>query len=388
MSRFRLATLLLVACATGATEQTRGRSRDRLRELLPTDSVIQPIRFQPEWADRSGPGIYWRWTSPANVHAPYYALHFAGFRDDSGAAWRLRIENPNGVELLSFGPSDHRSGDFWTEDLHADRLVFVIESDRKPTGLTFTIDRWLIADPKPAVRSILVPGDSKIEPIGKYGNVDSVWRPSRAIAKLSIKDGAKRYSCSGFLIGENHLLTNEHCMPAGIAVRTPGSCSEAIEVLFNYDGDGAQPSPCLCTEVLEKNTGLDYAVLRLAGEPGKSWGVLRLETTRLPRGGLAEPLRVIQHPGGRPKAVAIQRCRTDRVGVPGIEDGGVDQDFEHTCDTEGGSSGSPVLDGSGRVIGLHHFGFTEDAAVRRNQAVLMQRVVASFPNDLKAELVP
>lgn len=388
MSRFRLAALLLVACASGATAQTVGLSRDRLRELLPTDSVIQPLGVQPEWVDRSGPGIYWRRASQTNVHAPYYALHFAGFRDDSGAAWRLSIENPNGVELLSFGPSNHRSGDFWTEDLHADRLVFVIESDRKPTGLTFTIDRWLIADPKPAVRSILVPNDPKIEPIGKYRNDDSVWRPSRAIAKLSIKDGDKRYSCTGFLIGLDHLLTNEHCIPAGIAVRTKGICSDAIEVLFNYDGDGAQPSQSLCTEVLEKDAGLDYVVVRLAGGPGRSFGVLRLETTRLPRGGPAEPLRVIQHPDGRPKAVAIQRCRTDRVGVPGIEDGGVIRTSSTPATRKEAAPALRSLDESGRVIGLHHFGFTEDAARRRNQAVLMQRVVASFPNDLKAELVP
>ena len=50
--------------------------------------------------------------------------------------------------------------------------------------------------------------------------------------------------------------------------------------------------------------------------------------------------------------------------------------------------GSPVLDASSHVIGLHHFGFTDDAVVRRNQAVLMRRIVAGLPADVKAALTP
>ena len=265
----------------------------------------------------------------------------------------------------------------------------MIESDRKPTGLTFAIDRWLIADPKPAIRSILVPGDSKLEPIAKYRNVASVWTPGRAVAKLEVKGDTRRYSCTGFLIADDEVLTNEHCIPLSIPLRTPGACEDAIDILFEYDTDDATPRRFRCDQVLAKSAGLDYAVLRVAGTPGHDLGVLRLERTRSPAGGEdGDPLFVIQHAGGGAKTVAKQRCRADRVGVPGVETGGTDQDFDHICDTLGGSSGSPVLDRSGRVIGLHHFGFSDDAAVRRNQAVLMARVVASFPADVVSTLAP
>jgi len=384
-----LPTLALAISTANGLAQPTSLSRERLRESLPADGVIQPLGVQPQWVERTGPGVYWRRTSPTNVHAPYYALHFAGFRSDPEADWRLRIEDGRGTELLALGPSDHRAGDFWTHDLVADGLVFVVESDRPPTGLSFTIDRWLIGDQKPAIRSLLVPGDPKLEPILRYRNDPSVWTPSRAVAKLSIRGATERYSCTGFLIGADLLLTNEHCIPEALAVRTPGVCRDVIEVLFNYDGDGAPPSPYVCTEIVETNAGLDYGILRLAGDPGHRLGILRLEASRGPRSrDTTDPLRIIQHPGGRPKSVTIQRCRADRVGVPGVENGGVDQDFEHVCDTEGGSSGSPVLDGAGKVVGLHHFGFLDDAVVRRNQAVLMPRIVASFPNDVKAALVP
>lgn len=385
----RYAMALVLAWATAATAQNAPLSRAHLQEMLPADSVIRPLGVRPQWVNRSGPGVYWKRASPTGVDAPYYALHFTGFRDDTdGVDWKLQIKGPDDTVLLSIGPADQKSGDFWTKDLRASSLVFVVEADRKPVGLTFTIDRWLIADPKPAIRSIISPGDSKLEPISAFRTDPTVWTPSRAVAKLSIIIGDKRVACTGFLIGQSLLMTNEHCMPAALTA-PHATCRGIIDALFAYDDDAATPTTFECDQVLSTNVGLDYAVLQLKGTPGQSWGTLRLEDQRSPKGGdSGEPLVVIQHPGGRPTAVARQRCRADAVGVPGVETGGADQDFNHICDTEGGSSGSPVLDGSGRVIGLHHFGFENDAVHRRNQAVLARRIVASLPADVKAGLTP
>ena len=35
-------------------------------------------------------------------------------------------------------------------------------------------------------------------------------------------------------------------------------------------------------------------------------------------------------------------------------------DFTHTCDTAGGSSGAPVFNLEGQLVGVHHFGFADD----------------------------
>jgi V8-like Glu-specific endopeptidase len=82
---------------------------------------------------------------------------------------------------------------------------------------------------------------------------------------------------------------------------------------------------------------------------------------------------VIQHPGGEPKQVSFIACEAIQDPVDGR---GPETDFTHTCDTAGGSSGAPVFDLQGRLVGLHHYGFAEGQieAWRENRAVRFNRL--------------
>src|SRR5262249_31995994 len=64
-------------------------------------------------------------------------------------------------------------------------------------------------------------------------------------------------------------------------------------------------------------------------------------------------------------------------------------DFEHSCDTEGGSSGAPVFDEQYSLIGLHHHGFDLDAATcepkdKVNKAVRVQAILDQLKSDKPA----
>ena len=85
---------------------------------------------------------------------------------------------------------------------------------------------------------------------------------------------------------------------------------------------------------------------------------MELDTSALTRN---YEIYIPQHPGGRPKEIAMfddhvnGQCRILRNHARGCT-GGV-RDISYTCDTEGGSSGSPVISHTThKVIGLHHCG--------------------------------
>jgi len=71
-----------------------------------------------------------------------------------------------------------------------------------------------------------------------------------------------------------------------------------------------------------------------------------------------EQIYIPQHPGGRPKEIGVfdsnhnGNCRVLRYSG-----GCAPEDMRYTCDTEGGSSGSPVLSRTNnKVVALHHCG--------------------------------
>jgi hypothetical protein len=116
--------------------------------------------------------------------------------------------------------------------------------------------------------------------------------------------------------------------------------------------------------LLQNNYTKDYALLQVDEDPFSTYGSLELED-RLPDDG--EVIYIPQHAGLRDKELAIfdtdssdpdGRCSVNSTSTRSCEKYGKTlKDVSYTCDTEGGSSGAPVISAeTGKVIALHHCG--------------------------------
>jgi hypothetical protein len=74
----------------------------------------------------------------------------------------------------------------------------------------------------------------------------------------------------------------------------------------------------------------------------------------------------VQQPGGQPKQISKIKYTAKAVPVNGRAS---ETDFTHTCDTVGSSSGSPVFNEAGQVVGLHHYGFGSGGEWNENRAI-------------------
>lgn len=190
--------------------------------------------------------------------------------------------------------------------------------------------------------------------------------------------------CTGTLISHNLFLTAGHCFdqnPNGWTVpringtNNPIPSSEIAtiqHVNFDYQID---PSGDLRTEVqfaieelVEYRLGnLDFAIVRLAGNPGSLFGVGKLAKADAQRGDM---MAIIGHPAGVPKR---------------IEAGPVTQFQGHRIryndvDTLGGNSGSAIWHGpSGRIVGIHTNGGCNRDGTGSNFGVRIESLRAESP---------
>jgi lysyl endopeptidase len=178
-----------------------------------------------------------------------------------------------------------------------------------------------------------------------------------------VQDGGV-YMCTGSAVTPwNHFLTNEHCF----ANHSQAQC-DSYEVYFEYENascsatSGTRGTALRCAQLLKYNATLDYALLRLNAYPGTH---AELSGRNLAKG---EYVFIVQHPSGYPKKVA-----EDKVLLPVVDGRGKDTDFSYQVETLGGSSGSPVFDANGDVVGLHHFGGC--STLSGNQGVRMALIL-------------
>ena len=169
---------------------------------------------------------------------------------------------------------------------------------------------------------------------------------AKAIARMDL---GERGSGSGFLIGDDLLLTNHHVLEDKAQAR-------AAKAQFNYQRtlsglDATYDEYELDPDGLFKTSADDdWTVVKVKPKQdvlaGKKWGALKL--------GEQDPkvddfTIIIQHPSGGPKQIALYH------NVIAFIDQGK-RVVQYLTDTEPGSSGSPVFDTHWNIVALHHSG--------------------------------
>ena len=210
------------------------------------------------------------------------------------------------------------------------------------------------------------------------GPLHALARPvGRLDVKLRLRSGGVCISsCTASLVGDGLILTNGHCVI--IPRLRPEHVASGLEygVRFGYVSDvvpgrfyGVEPQPVELSEP-RRFGGLDYARLRVRdARPEEEFGTVRMAGSDI---ATHTRFTLIGHPAGFRQQVVETECHAASQGPI------VDGDLQHRCHSAGGSSGSPIFDGRGRMVALHFAGGF-DGRGGFNKATPMKSILETSP---------
>jgi hypothetical protein len=315
----------------------------------------------------------------SHAGATYIAPHFSRFALPPGA--QVIVKSPDGKRSFRYagdGKPGLRGEGFWAGQIVGDTAIVELYASVPLAAGAVALDRF--AHGLPSVHSVISPhaicGLDDSQWARCYESSEStIYERSRAVARLMINGTA---ACTGWLVGsEGHLLTNAHCI---------SSASEAANTTVELDAEGetcttecsdwgACPGTIVATSttLIKADTNADYALLKLPTNPTGTHGYLQLRANGAQ---LGERIYVPQHPAAWGKKIAVMAgssfATVGSLTEPPCMGSGY-TDVGYLADTQGGSSGSPVLGYADHlVVALHH------CADCPNRAVPIQQVIESI----------
>ncbi|MGX6603680.1 trypsin-like peptidase domain-containing protein [Micromonosporaceae bacterium Da 78-11] len=361
--------------ATTATTAAEG-GRQTVGELLPVSKLLGYLGSAPKAETFHYPG------------ASYVKLHFSRMAMLPGDY--LTVSNPGRTESYRYdapGALDTGASSRWAMSVTGDTAVLemhraagsLLGADSLLGRMGVNVDR--VARGFSRAEQQEQPEDQLSAP-GRTGKEESVcgadtstdavcyrsadpiaYTRSKAIARLLI-NGTEL--CTGWRVGpKNRMLTNNHCF-------TTTAAAYNTEVWFNYQCATCggynvfQPTKVWGEKVFATDHIYDYTLFSVANfTTVQKFGFLALDTVRPVKG---QELYVPQHPAGEPTKIAGtlgEKAGNCSVADPAYEGYAKQSDVAYYCDTEGGSSGSPVLSRrTNKVVALHHFGGCPNSGVR------------------------
>jgi hypothetical protein len=246
----------------------------------------------------------------------------------------------------------------------------------------------------------------------KFG--ESAAKAAAAVAKITFQptDMAKSISCTGFAVAERAVITNQHCVAEArrkaqesASTKCPG---KKVSMTVGLDPNSGPSSVTWeCKEILAESEALDFAVLELKEQQGRSWNIVPLafsETKAAPSGGGegnsancdaagVPEIIALHHPRGESMKIS-SRCgalwpragESERFAMASLGIGDNEAGLRHGCSTRKGSSGAPILsyaNGVMRVAALHYAGFVTDEIEENGHVQLYEQ----FLSDNSASLI-
>lgn len=198
---------------------------------------------------------------------------------------------------------------------------------------------------------------------------------------------------TGFLLGYRTIITNQHVindMPTdtttgltarfGYVINENGQVRNGTPVDFDDDWlvFSRPPDPsdeADASDVAPAPQNLDYSIVRLAQAPA---GHAPVSLSRLGTPKVNNDMTIIQHPNGAPQKLSLGRL-SDITGA--------NRRLRYDANTKKGSSGSPVCDHSGLLIGLHHTGDPNFSRMASYNQAVMFALIAQDIEDNNIELI-
>jgi lysyl endopeptidase len=359
---------------------TRGRAMERKMRVGLVKELSVPLDFS---SSRVAP-------HRAVMHDTFGAVRG---RDDGGFDWsgvvrspdasalRVHLTNvdlPDGAELyvytrdgMAFGPytgkGPNGTGEFWTNTVAgAEVIVHLRAAGSGAPSFTIAGIGYLTEEFAMARNLKPVTNAANTKPCGYNADcvVDAacgamngaVSVASNAVAHMLFASGAYLYICSGGLVADSDSSTNiPYFMTANHCI-SRASEAASLETFFFYKASSCQacPDPGAASttgaSLVSSNRTGDYTLLRLSQNAPSGAAFLGWSSTPIANtNGTA--LYRLSHPQGAPQAYSTHVVDTSKGTCRSWPRGSWIYSRDTLGATEGGSSGSPVVNAAGQLVG-------------------------------------
>jgi hypothetical protein len=318
--------------------------------------------------------------------ASYIAVHFEKFHLIHGDY--IVIRNPENTRFWKYSLDTERRKKFWSIPIYGQEAIIEIYSKNRRGGYGYKIDKiakgYQYNPTNTSDSSKALCGSDNSKEAKCYQESEPfIYEKSRAVARLLLNGTGL---CTGWLIGDDgHLMTNAHCVDNAMTASNVTvefmaegeSCSTDCKIELGCAGTIEATS----TTLVKFHSNLDYALLELPNNVSNQYGFLQLREEGATKG---ERIYIPQHPRTWGKRIAVESLNMHDIegfaSVYALNEprcGGSGNDIGYYADTQGGSSGSPVLGyNDNLVVALHHCGSCP------NRGVPIQEIINDLGNDL------